>query len=67
LQLGHAYDAQNREVPLGGQDKQDSVKSAKTALELYKIIGWVVLLGTALYHLSIVLHRAVLLCAVLRA
>jgi hypothetical protein len=41
LQLGHAYDAQNREVPLGGQDKQDAVKSAKTALELYKTIGWV--------------------------
>src|SRR5689334_5413328 len=41
LQLGHAYDAQNREVPLGGQHKQDAVKSAKTALELYRVIGCV--------------------------
>jgi hypothetical protein len=39
LQLGHAYDAKNREVPLGGQHKQDAVKSAKTALELYRTIG----------------------------
>lgn len=39
LQLGHAYDAQNREVPLGGQDKKDAVKAAKTALELYGVIG----------------------------
>jgi hypothetical protein len=37
--LGHAYDATNHEVPLGGQDKQDAVKAAKTALELYKVIG----------------------------
>ena len=39
LQKGHAYDAQNREVPLGSDDKQDAVRKAKTALELYKIIG----------------------------
>lgn len=39
LQRGHAYDAQNREVPLGSDDKQEAVKKAKTALELYRIIG----------------------------
>lgn len=39
LQKGHAYDAMNREVPLGSEDKQDSVRKAKTALDLYRIIG----------------------------
>lgn len=38
-QLGHAYDAQNREVALGGDHKADEVKGAETALELYNVIG----------------------------
>ena len=40
-QLGHAYDAHNREVPCGGQHKADAIRAAKTPLELYNIIGWV--------------------------
>eukprot|EP00879_Flechtneria_rotunda_P018475 GHRR01019379.1.p1 GENE.GHRR01019379.1~~GHRR01019379.1.p1 ORF type:complete len:374 (+),score=188.43 GHRR01019379.1:48-1169(+) len=45
LEKGHAYDAQNCEVGLGSDDKQEAVRRAKTALELYTIIGqdsWVV-------------------------
>jgi hypothetical protein len=39
LQKGHAYDAQNREVGLGGEDKQEQVRKARNALELYRVIG----------------------------
>ncbi|WIA19383.1 hypothetical protein OEZ85_004006 [Tetradesmus obliquus] len=45
LEKGHAYDAQNREVGLGGEDKQEAVRKARSALELYRVIGqdsWVV-------------------------
>ncbi|KAF8058901.1 SRFR1 [Scenedesmus sp. PABB004] len=45
LERGHAYDAANREVPLGSAEKQEAVRRATTALELYNIIGqdsWVV-------------------------
>lgn len=41
LQNGHAYDAQNREVPLGSDEKRDAVSRATTPLELYRVIGCV--------------------------
>eukprot|EP00775_Hariotina_reticulata_P011921 gene11921-12065_t len=41
LEKGHAYDAQNRPVPLGSEDKQEAVRKARTALELYRVIGCV--------------------------
>jgi hypothetical protein len=41
LEEGHAYDAANRPVPLGSQDKREAIEKAATAWELYKVIGWV--------------------------
>jgi hypothetical protein len=39
LAEGHAFDANNRPIPLGSDEKRDAVERAATAWELYKVIG----------------------------
>lgn len=41
LRQGHAHDGHNRPIPLGSDDKRGAVEAAKTAWDMYKVIGWV--------------------------
>jgi hypothetical protein len=45
LSEGHAFDAANRPIPLGSEEKREAVEKAATAWELYKIIECVRLRG----------------------
>jgi hypothetical protein len=39
LEEGHAFDAANRPIPLGSDEKKEAVAKAATAWELYRVIG----------------------------
>ena len=43
LEGGRAFDAANRPIALGADDKREAVARARTAWELYEVIGWVVI------------------------